>query len=212
MGIQNAWTRKKQEDKCRAGEKSSPQRAGTTWLCGAGAPRSGSVEGGVVGRELLPQRPLSATSSRRPCGTPGQRSSYSSHDGVVSDACGAARDVDASALCASRSDIAQPSDHTTNTSGAGSGAGPYDLLDRPLLGAESPPVGGLTASRPLTDLLSERVRSRPWEGSRGTNACAAAAAASSCCGLMTAVAARQPASRRHTYHLPWHPLRAAPGR
>jgi hypothetical protein len=74
---------------------------------------------------------------------------------VASDAGGAARDVDASASCPDRYDITQPSDRTTNTSDAGSGAGPDDLLDRPLLEAESPTAGALIASRPLADRLSE---------------------------------------------------------
>jgi hypothetical protein len=70
----------------------------------------------------------------------------------------------------------------------GSGAGPDDLLDRPLLGAESPPAGASTASQPR-DRLSERVRPRPWWGSRGTSACTAATVSSSC-GLAATVVAR----------------------
>jgi hypothetical protein len=140
-------------------------------------------------------------------------SRLSNHDGAVSGAGGAAWDVDASASCAGHCDITQPSDHTTSTSGAGSEAGPTFLLDRPLLGVESPPAGASTASRPLADGLSKRVCPYPWRGSQGTNASAVAAAASSCCGLAgRGHGVRRLASRHHTCRRPWHPLRAAPDR
>jgi hypothetical protein len=128
-------------------------------------------------------------SSSRPCATPGRCSPCSNSDGATSNAGSAAWDVDASPSCARHCDITQSSDRTTSTPGAGSGAGPDDLLDRPLLGAESPPVGALTTLRPLVDRLSERVRPHPWWGSRGTIACVAAATVSSCCGLAAAVVA-----------------------
>jgi hypothetical protein len=80
---------------------------------------------------------------------------YSNYDAAASGAGGTAQDVDTSASCAGHCDITQPSDRTTNTSSAGSGAGLDDLLDRPLLGAESPPAGASIASRLLADWLSE---------------------------------------------------------
>jgi hypothetical protein len=64
---------------------------------------------------------------------------------VTSDAGGTTRDVDASASCAGSCDITEPSSRITSTSGARSGAGPEDPLDRPLLGAESPSAGASVA-------------------------------------------------------------------
>jgi hypothetical protein len=92
---------------------------------------------------------------QRLCGTLERRSPCSGYEIATSDAGGAARDVDASASCAGRCDITQPSSRITSTSGARSGAGPDDPLDRPLPGAESPPVGAFAASRPPMDWLPE---------------------------------------------------------
>jgi hypothetical protein len=69
------------------------------------------------------------------------------------------RDVEASASCFGRCDIMQLSDHTTNTSGAHSGASPDDPLDRPLLGWNHNQQGPPPSCGPRQiDSLSESAR------------------------------------------------------
>jgi hypothetical protein len=102
------------------------------------------------------------TSLRRARGTLGRRSPCSSCEMATSGTGGAMRDVDASAPCAGPYDITHPSDRNTSTSSACSRAAPDDPLDRPLLGAESPPAGAFAVSRPPADWLPKRAHSRPW--------------------------------------------------
>jgi hypothetical protein len=84
----------------------------------------GVIEGGAVIMEFLPQRLLGLGLVEKGTQHPGATKPCSGCQIETSGAGGAAQDVDASALCAGRCDITQPSDRTTSTSGVHLGAGP----------------------------------------------------------------------------------------
>jgi hypothetical protein len=120
------------------------------------APRRRSASVRAVSREVSSawnschNGPSALASSSKLCGTSGRRSSYSG---------GMPRDIDAPTLGTGGCNITQPSDHTTSTSGADSGAGPTTSPDWPPLEAESPPAGVPATPRLLASRLA--VRSSP---------------------------------------------------